>query len=274
MLNQKTFTCVFKPTTLAQRSRGSWLTPMRRLSLLSGVILAAAVMASLPAKAQLIDPTTFVPPGLSPGDQYRLVFLTSGVTPATDPNISFYNSLVEGDMSLANGANQGLVDLNWRAIAATFNQGNAQTNTSTSPVSDPSVPIYAINGVKVADSYLDFWDGSLNAPINVRPNGTQLTAQVWTGMTFNGNSFFPLGQAPGETTGFGNSSTTDSTWAFAGNLNNTNDFRLYGISDTITAVPEPLTMISSALALTGGGAAAWRRRKLAQSQAESSQTAS
>ena len=35
-----------------------------------------------------------VPPGLNPGDKYRLVFVTSTTTDATSPDISYYNSFV------------------------------------------------------------------------------------------------------------------------------------------------------------------------------------
>jgi len=56
---------------------------IKQLGIVSGVALATLVTASA-AQAALV----VVPPGLNPGDQYRLVFVTDGTRDATSTNIN------------------------------------------------------------------------------------------------------------------------------------------------------------------------------------------
>ncbi len=78
---------------------------IKQLGIVSGVALATLVTASA-AQAALV----VVPPGLNPGDQYRLVFVTDGTRDATSTNINDYNNFVTTQVtgSALEGTQQGL----------------------------------------------------------------------------------------------------------------------------------------------------------------------
>ncbi|MFM7909129.1 MAG: PEP-CTERM sorting domain-containing protein, partial [Microcystis sp.] len=60
---------------------------IKQLGIFSGVALATLVTAGA-AQAALV----VLPSGLNPGDQYRLVFVTSGTRNATTTDINDYNT--------------------------------------------------------------------------------------------------------------------------------------------------------------------------------------
>src|SRR6056297_2312099 len=113
--------------------------------------------------AQVRADLVFQSADLNPGDQYRLVFTTSTTTNATSTDIADYNNHVN---SAANATGSLIKDwgLTWSAIASTETV-NARLNTSTFTTT-PNIPIYLVDGTKIADDYGDFWDLALNAPMN------------------------------------------------------------------------------------------------------------
>ena len=132
----------------------------KQLCFVSGVALATLVTASA-AQAALV----VVPPGLNPGDQYRLVFVTNGKRDGTSDNIDDYNTFVTNQVTgsaLATAlttAGFNLGTITWKAIAST-DATSAKVNTGTDG-SQPDVPIYLIDGNKVANNNADLWDGSI-----------------------------------------------------------------------------------------------------------------
>jgi hypothetical protein len=63
-----------------------------------GIVCAGVALATLgtsAAQAALV----VVPPGLNPGDQYRLVFVTAGTRNATSSDINDYNTFVTNQVS-------------------------------------------------------------------------------------------------------------------------------------------------------------------------------
>ncbi len=188
-----------------------------------------------------------VPPGLSPGTQYRLVFVTSGTRNAVSSNIEDYNAFVTSQ------ANQvpSLVSLGttWHAIGSTFSV-HASDNTGTNP-SSLGVPVYNLGGASVAASNVDLWDGSLLAPIMFDQTGaSQLTATAWTGSLTNGNrdielffgDTFVITGSPG--------STTD-LWIEGQANNPAGAHSLYAISGILLAVPEPSSLMLVGFATFG-----------------------
>ena len=106
------------------------------------------------------------PPSLSPGDQYRLGFVTSEGISATSPNIGDYNifaqSIAEAVPELA------ALGADWSAVASTESV-NARENTGTDPLTDgPGIPIFLIDGSKIADDNSDLWDGDIDTAFNLR----------------------------------------------------------------------------------------------------------
>ena len=204
-----------------------------------------------------------VPAGLSYGDTYRLVFVTSITTDGTDTDIAYYNQFVT---DVANAQTElAALATSWTAIISSTTV-DARDNTGTVPFTDGAgIPIYLVDGAtKVADSYADLWDGTIDNPIDVFETGATWTsadtvAAVWTGSNADGTAF--AGRSVGDAIiEFGriNLGETDFHWAAAGTNTTNTQRRLYALSGEITVVPAP-----SAAAFLSIGCAAFavRRRR-------------
>ena len=136
-------------------------------SMLPSVSCASQVLATL---LVLFSFVSFVdaelmlrPPGLEPGDQYRLMFTTSETTDAVSPDIDFYDNFVQ---SLADDAPVvGTWGLDWQAFISVPGLG-ARDHTGTTPeepIKDPiafpvdGIPLYRVDGKRIVGSYFDFF---------------------------------------------------------------------------------------------------------------------
>ena len=207
-----------------------------------------------------------IPLNLAPGDSYRLVFVTPAImkTTATVSSISYYNRIV----SDAAFAVDQLADLNidWYAIASTGGI-DARTNTMTRSGVDDSVPIYRLDGIQIAASYDDLWDGSLSAPILLDPDGSRHMGgvAVWTGSDQFGYRLKPLG-AEWVTYGSAFDGSTSGWMHWSDYEGDFFGMSLYGISGVLTVpeafVPTPSALISLlGLGMTGAGLGWWRKRR-------------
>ena len=233
---------------------------IKQLCFVSGVALATLATASA-AQAALV----VVPPGLAPGAQYRLVFVTDGTRDATSFNIADYNTFVTNQVTgsaLATALTTAGFNPNtttWTAIASTRASGsivavNARDNTGTNP-SSPGVPIYLIDGNRVANNNTDLWDGSIIRSINVTQSGATTPtagAAVWTGTNQSGvvSPGTTDTNGLGGTTGFamtGLTNLTTANWIFNNTTNRTNTRRLYGMSSVLKVpvleIPEPSSLL-------------------------------
>ena len=198
-------------------------------------------------------PIVTVPTSLSPGDSYRLAFLTSGRTAATSADINVYNAFVDG-------FGDTVIESDWRAIASTATV-DARDNTGTNPI-DVGVPIFLLNDTLLANDNADLWDGLIDTPLHVDNNGDENQSYyVYTGTTQfgvssgpggGGNAHGPLGDVlydPSATIGLSDSSgpqwvrTTSTNVLFVTRP-------LYAIS-AVLVVPEPGTGVLVALGLLG-----------------------
>jgi hypothetical protein len=200
------------------------------------VALAAVVFAANAASAEI----TTVPPGLNAGDQYRLVFITNDKTTALSSNIADYDAFVT---SQANSSTL-LASLltNWRVIGST-SAVSAKTHTSTddSPVGANGVPIYRLDGLLIASSYDDLWDGSIQNPLYVAQDGTVLDTCCGT---WTGTNVFGIG-IPGDELGAPDLDVVDgapngiaSNWIQTSPYPAGQSQYLYGISDVLTVPGE------------------------------------
>ncbi len=225
---------------------------------IAAIVLAVIGVAS-PAHAVPIT----TPAGLSPGDQYRLAFVTSTSRDATSIFISVYNTFVT---TAANSQPDLLaLGVKWRAIASVFAGAphDARDNTGTRFPGLNDAPIYLLDGItKIADGNLDLWDGTIDAPLNIFEDGTLAPSRlsVWSGTLPDGTSQ-PLGFNLGDATPvLGRTDVFSDFWIQLGTAPKTGEFSLYALSDVITVVTVPSP---GALILFGSGLAclaALRRR--------------
>ena len=119
------------------RTRRGSMPLLRSAVLLAALALAAALFALTPddtAQAQMTGPTpqevpvtwALLPDGLGPGDQFRLLFVTSGTSNASSGDINVYNTFVQ------NAANANSVDATIRGMSGEF-----RAVVSTSAVACP-----------------------------------------------------------------------------------------------------------------------------------------
>jgi hypothetical protein len=151
------------------------------IGILSGVALATLGISSA---AQAI---TLIPPDLNPGDQYRIAFVTSTIRDATSSDIDVYNAFVN-DTAKASTSLLKNLNTNWKAIASTSTV-NAIDNTSTAGAG--GLPIYRVDGLRIANNYPDLWDGTLNTnalAYDEKGIGSDNGCWVWTGTLRNGLS--------------------------------------------------------------------------------------
>ena len=106
-----------------------------------------------------------IPSGLGPGDSFRLMFLTTGKSRATSGNINDYINFVQNE---ANAGHSGIKPYahDFRPVLSTDGPSNIHARSVISYTMDHSsdgpgrVPVYWLNGSKVADNSDDFFDNS------------------------------------------------------------------------------------------------------------------
>ena len=146
---------------------------------------------ALPAVNIVPSSWSLKPAGLSTGE-FRLIFLSSTKHNAESSNIGTYNTFVQ------NRAAAGHADIRdyssaFKVVGCTADV-DARDNTGTTHTStDRGVPIYWLDGNKVADNYQDFYDGTWDDEANDRNesgNDAHDTSQSanypWTGCDHNG----------------------------------------------------------------------------------------
>lgn len=225
---------------------------MKNIKSIAVSICLAIASLCLTTQMTLAAPIT-IPTGLNPGDQYRLVFVTSATRTATSSDINSYNDFVDaiGDTVVAS---------DWKAMASTAGV-DARDNTGTNPGIDPTgVPIYLLNDTRMANGYSDLWDGFVLSAPNISETGDILNGFVWTGSLTHGVGSNRLGETIA-TAGF--SSVAAIGWMTNNELGSGASFSLYAMSDVLTVapVPEPGALALFCLGLIGFGA--MRRRKAA-----------
>ena len=239
------------------------------MGILSGVAFATLGISGIAEAFQLI------PSGLSPGNQYRLVFVTDGTIQATSTDINTYNTFVDNEAHTSTILNDAFTNvgidpasITWKVIGSTASV-NAINNTSTNTV-DTSVPIYGLDGKLIAFGNSDLWDGDIcphipaagiichDGGISMSQSGHYLFGDVWTGTLSSGVAWSepnlgPLGSVP---VTIGSSYGTNVTWIrygsdFGPGFNGPVAFRpLYGISSVLT-VPTPTATTPEPSSLLG-----------------------
>ena len=227
------------------------------------IVSVVAAFYVLAPTMGLAAPLT-VPTGLNPGDHYRLVFVMRELSNAQSSDISIFNGIVT---TAANSIPElAALGTTWRAIASTSTI-DARDNTGTNWELDPGgAPIYDLAGGIIANSNLDLWDGTIDAPINHFSDGSAFpgssVSAVWTGTQIDGTrGSNSLGQ-PIPTRGL--AGTADNQWVTESTKPSDLSAKLYAMSDVLTVVPEPSSFAIAALGLIG--LVAWRRRNASRTR--------
>ena len=176
----------------AVRAGGRRRASARRLILLfvlAPVVLAAVGRATAQACVEVPITWPLKPSAIGRGDSFRLLFITSGtLAPGSREDIGFYNQYVRtyagfGHLSFRRYTNK------FRVLGSTATV-DARDNTGTTGT---GVPIYWVNGHKVADNYADFYDGSWDSFIARNEDGELIyrlqNVHVWTGSTSDGREY-------------------------------------------------------------------------------------
>ena len=211
----------------------------------------AVVLLVLVCNAEAFAGVLLTPPDLLPGQQFRLAFVTSGSRDALSSNIEDYNTFVTNQAALNSALNSITT---WKAIGSTLTIA-ARDNTGTNPATI-GVPVYRLDGVRIANNYADLWDGFLFERLQIDEMGTPKDTAVWTGTMVDGTrdtAFnLQLGSSDAVATGF--SGALGGAWLFNSyDRNPGTPNSLYAISSVLTvqtqAVPEPSTFVSCGLML-------------------------
>ena len=174
-------------------------------------ISAVFTVREAPVEAVEVDHDwSLIPSGVSTGDQFRLIFLSSTKRDASSSDIEVYNAWIQSRVTAGHAAIHDYSD-DFRVVGCTPDD-EARDNTSTRHDSnDRGVPIYWVNGNKVADNYQDFYDGSWDDEINDKdesgtdgPDTSQSANYPFTGCADNGTESFNSSHsaALGNPTGF------------------------------------------------------------------------
>ena len=170
---------------------GRWIAPAVLAMLVLAVLLTAGLQA--PPSTQAQGDTTvplnwdLTPSGLVAGDQFRLMFITHTGRKPNSTDIADYNAYVQSQAN-ASSAQAAIKQYSsgFTVVGSTADD-DARDNTSTTGT---GVPIYWLNGVKVADNYADFYDGDWDDETNPKNrsgnNSYPATGRVWTGSDSDG----------------------------------------------------------------------------------------
>ena len=191
------------------------------------------------------------PPDLSPGDEYRLLFVTSKTRNAASTEIADYNAFVQGVADEAPIV--GSWGLTWSVVGATA-AVDARTNTGTDygdGTEGFGVPIYRLDGVRVYDDYRQLWDsfefgsstvgGAAFTELGTLAESFDpFTSDVlaFTGTNSKGWAELPLGSEDFVGTGIADAISGNDRFSRYGR-HPLQPLPFYAMSSVLTAVPEP-----------------------------------
>ena len=203
---------------------------------------------------------SLVPSGLVVGDQFRLLFVSSTGRDATSGIIATYNTWIQS-LAAAGHTDIQRYYSTFTVVGSTA-AVDARDNTQTTYTSsDEGVPIYWLNGNKVADDYEDFYDGSWGDEANRKTEAGTASSDttIRTGSDPDGTEkgFGAFSLALGKslaTVGIPDSSGTgDGPLSSDTNAADSSTLPLYGLSGVFTVVAPPPTEVPSTWSLIPSG---------------------
>ena len=199
---------------------------------------------------------SLTPTGLTARATFRLLFLSSTKRDGSSTVIADYNAFVLG-RAAAGHADIRAYSAGFRAVGCTADT-DARDNTRTTGT---GVPIYWLNGAKVADNYADFYDGSWDDEANDKnesgtdgPDTSQAINYPLTGCGHDGTEAFGGGntsEALGASVNrLGRPNTTGEGSLSSGSSAPSSNARpMYGLSAVfqVAAVTDPRVLLDATL---------------------------
>ncbi len=187
---------------------------------------------------------SLAPQDIEAGEDFRVIFATSNERDATSSEIGTYEQFVR-DRVASHGHSDLRTYRDHITVLGSTDAVAARDLTATShTTSDPGVPIYWLDGLRVADHYKDFYDGSWsNGPsVTDETGGSHSGAlnDVFTGTNTDGAK----GTSFGDVTTLGSAEVTVGTpnargsEIFSGTVAQTDEEYFYGLS-YVLRITEP-----------------------------------
>ena len=194
-----------------------------------------------------------IPSGLGPGDSFRLLFVTSDTRNGRLTTIETYDEHVQEAAAAGHSAIQTYSE-HFKALASTE---TVDARDHTSSTESPGVPIYWLDGAKVADNYSDFYDGDWdsNEPRNESGTEESSTNLPFTGSNSDGTKFpdqflgTTVGEVGAKLVRIGNPSTAQAELNSGAGRDKLEQGSFYGLSGlfVITADPNQMNRVTLAL---------------------------
>ena len=221
--------------------------------------MAVVIAAFLFLGSSRADIVITAPSGLAVGDKFRIVRLTTETTAATSADITTYNNVAN-----VTAYSYGGVTVTWKAFASTsVADGSGTSINARTNIGALNSDVYRLDGVKVSTA-ANFYSDTHLAAVSAGP-----AVKVWTGSNGDGTGYsgFILGGGGSAVGGF--SDQTGGGWAVWSTQGQSDQYGVYAVSQELTVVPEPGTMLLASMAAAcGGGGVWWRKRKTAKNQAK------
>src|SRR5215467_184537 len=122
------------------------------------------LVGTLLAQADIIFPL-----GLSPGDQFRLIFVSSQTHDATSSDISVYDSFINGLVDAAGLGTYDGISVSWHVLVST------PTVNAIDRLPVSAMPIYDLNGDVVWNSGTVIWSGFILHLFHITSSATLRT---------------------------------------------------------------------------------------------------
>ena len=191
-----------------------------------------------PPEAMVPNDWSLIPAGLGAGDKFRLLFLSSTETDGTSYDIADYNTFIQG-RAAAGHTDIQTYSSGFRAVGCTADS-DATVNTGTTGTGEV---IHWLGGNKVADDYVDFYDGSWDEEANDKDedgnNGPDTSVSgsfPLTGCAHDGTEFFLSTQSEGLGASIvrlgrpNSSASSDGPLSSSSNTRNIANRPIYGLS--------------------------------------------
>ena len=177
----------------------------------AGAPPASAQVDTAATEVEVFENWSLKPSGVDVGGKFRLLFVTLTAQNAGTTVMDSYNGIIRDSVAAGHTDIRPYSHL-FNALGSTALVDAIDNTKTTHTTTDMGVPIYYLNGAKVADNYSDFYDGTWDSHDPTNELGTSSSAMaVWTGSQSNGMKHDnPLGNQTSKTVRMGNPTSSVS----------------------------------------------------------------